>query len=64
MISIVKNKDLFLETLIVPLVQGEILESDIVKLAEELQLPKTLLTEQINAEKKKSPCFTPLPIKV
>ncbi len=60
MISIVKNKDLFLETLIVPLVQGEILESDIVKLAEELQLPKTLLTEQIKAEKKEVSLFYPV----
>ncbi len=60
MISITKDRDLLLETLIVPLVQGENLESDIAKLAEELKLPKTLLTEQIKAEKKEVSLFYPV----
>ncbi|RAJ14247.1 leucyl aminopeptidase family protein [Arenibacter echinorum] len=60
MISITKDRDLLLETLLVPLVQGENLESDIANLAEELKLPKTLLTEQIKAEKKEVSLFYPV----
>ena len=60
MIGITKDRDLFLETLIVPFLQGENLESDIAKLAEELNIPKTLLTEQIKAEKKEVSLFYPI----
>ncbi|MBU2904988.1 leucyl aminopeptidase family protein [Arenibacter algicola] len=60
MISITKDRSLFLETLIVPFVQGENLETGITALAEDLQLPKTLLLEQIKGEKKEVSLFYPI----
>jgi leucyl aminopeptidase len=60
MISITKDRSLFLETLIVPFVQGENLETGITALAEDLKLPKTLLLEQIKGEKKEVSLFYPI----
>ena len=59
MINITKDRSLFSETLIVPFVQGENLETDIATLARDLQLPKSMLMEQIKAEKKEVSLFFP-----
>lgn len=60
MIAITAQGNPSSEVLIIPFVQGENLEANIVKMARDLNLPGDLLTEQIKAEKKEISLFYPI----